>query len=115
MQGCIELRGGLLMDRAIADRIREFIRINYKSYAEFARVVGTDRSRITSYVKGRTSPALKNLKSLYDAGLNTEWLMTGQGNMYANNDTGVTLSKEFIKKFTHYEKIHKEVKNAKCS
>lgn len=72
-------------------RLELFIKINFESAAEFARLIDVDRSRVTSYVKGRSAPNVKILIRIYDIGANIIWLLTGKGAMYSMNDAGRSL------------------------
>jgi hypothetical protein len=75
-------------------RLDLFIKLNYESAAEYARVLNIDRSQVTSYIKGRTIPPTKSLPNIHNSGANIVWLITGEGAMYANNDTGRELYKK---------------------
>jgi hypothetical protein len=74
-------------------RLREFIRLCYKdSIPEFAKVVGMKYQQVERYctdnAERQTMPGGEALIKFAKAGLNTQWLLVGEGGMFAANDVG---------------------------
>jgi transcriptional regulator with XRE-family HTH domain len=81
-----------------AEKLDNFIKINYKNYAQFAKFSGIDSSRLNSYLKGRSHPKLNKLEDFYYAGVNPNWLITGQGSMFSDSEKGLQLHEAYIEK-----------------
>lgn len=76
----------------IIDRTQSFISAAYGgSVAKLAEGLGTSRTSIYKYLRREASPGRRWVDRLYDVGCNPGWLMTGQGEMYADNAAGRAL------------------------
>ena len=66
------------------DRIKEFLKLENKSSAQFADEIGVQPSSISHIVSGRNNPSLDFVMKMltkYPA-LSTDWLLFGKGQMY---------------------------------
>lgn len=52
-----------------------------KNVAEFADKTGLRKSTVYAIIKNNSKPQLENLELLENAGINTDWLLTGKGEM----------------------------------
>ena len=57
------------------------------SPARFAEIVGVQRSGVSHILSGRNNPSLDFIRKILDnfPDLNSEWLITGNGEMFKNN------------------------------
>jgi transcriptional regulator with XRE-family HTH domain len=81
-----------------AKRLDEFIIRSYKNYAEFAKAIGVDRSTIWHYINGLTKPPLSRMEDFYKAGVNINWLITGEGSMFSDCENGLRLHEAYVEK-----------------
>lgn len=65
------------------DRLREFAKEVFGSQTALADAIDMGRSRISDYTSGRRVPGGDVLAKLAAAGLNVNWLLTGEGGMLA--------------------------------
>lgn len=66
------------------ERIKEFLKVENKSSAQFADEIGVQPSSISHIVSGRNNPSLDFVMKMltkYPA-LSTDWLLFGKGQMY---------------------------------
>lgn len=75
------------------ERLREFARRCYRSVAELEREMEVGKV-LGQYVRGPSEPGFGLLQRLYRAGCNINWLLSGEGSMYAPNARGRELRKE---------------------
>lgn len=76
------------------ERIGEFITFEKLTPAEFADIIGVQRSSVSHVLNGRNNPSFAFIQKMMEAypKLNTRWLMLGEGEMYdeikdANDDS----------------------------
>lgn len=74
---------------SISDRILSFISTCYKSQQAFADAVEATKSQVSTWVN-TSDYKLKSdtLIKFSKAGLDVHWLLTGEGDMFANNELG---------------------------
>lgn len=68
------------IDPQITERLNMFIREKGWSKSDFSRAIGAHRQNIDRYLKGDSDPS-KIVIKLITHGLNTDWLLTGEGEM----------------------------------
>ncbi len=76
-------------------RLKEFIHNNYDSIKSFSDQIKIDQTQLSKYIKGIHTPSYDILVKLFDAGLNINWLISGTGSMFADNDVGNKLRMEY--------------------
>lgn len=62
---------------AVASRIAQFIRSLKVSDREFARMIGSSPSAVSSYTRGVTLPKFEHLQKMQSLGCDLNWLATG--------------------------------------
>lgn len=70
-------------------RLQQFLEMENLSQAQFAAALGIQRGGLCHLLSGRNKPSydfIVKLISSYPA-LNSEWLLTGRGKPYKNNET----------------------------
>jgi transcriptional regulator with XRE-family HTH domain len=72
----------------IGKRLEDFIKKAYKMQREFAATTGISAQQVNNYVTNRSKPSVSILKKFNVAGLNLNWLLMGNGSMFARNETG---------------------------
>lgn len=89
----------------IGNRLREIRDIFHEgaklSAEQFAFVLDETGDRIRNYEIGRASVNVRVLHKLYEKGINPTYLITGEGDIFADNEAG-RLRRETIK--LNYEK-----------
>lgn len=60
----------------------------YNSVKEFAEAVKMAPPNLQKYMNDDREPGSGVLRKLYNLGCNINWLLTGQGDMFADNDIG---------------------------
>ena len=65
-------------------RLQQLIEKENISPARFAEIVGVQRSSVSHILSGRNNPGLDFIQKILSAfpNVNTEWLITGQGDIY---------------------------------
>ena len=56
--------------------------------SEFARAMGKKPDAITSYFQKDSKPGSDFLTEIFKLGFSSDWLLTGEGEMYADNEAG---------------------------
>lgn len=78
------------------DRIIQFLNENNLTSTKFADKIGVQRSSISHILSGRNKPSFDFIEKMLLAypDLNAQWLITGKGNMFANQPSLFNRSKE---------------------
>lgn len=73
------------------DRIVKFIEEEHLTAAEFADKIGVQRSSVSHVLNGRNNPGFSFIQKILEAfpAINSRWLLTGDGNMYEQNNNNV--------------------------
>jgi transcriptional regulator with XRE-family HTH domain len=66
------------------DRIEKILRLEQISSSKFADEIGVQRSSISHLFTGRNKPSLELVQKILNrfSNLNSEWLLSGKGDMY---------------------------------
>ena len=78
----------------IKDRLLAFINVLGIKRSEFARAIGVTQSNVSDWVNRKkpskpSPPAMARINEVY--GLNLNWLITGKGEMFVDNNDGTLL------------------------
>jgi transcriptional regulator with XRE-family HTH domain len=67
-------------------RIEQFIESEKLTAAEFADIIGVQRSSVSHVLKGRNNPGFSFIQKILESypAINSRWLLTGNGPMYDN-------------------------------
>lgn len=76
----------------VATRIRELRKSFGYTHAEMARVAGVSMNSWQQYEAGSKTPGGRVFEALAKAGINTNWLFTGQGEMRTSTPAAMTLA-----------------------
>ncbi len=71
---------------SIGERIREFALDKYSKINDFADALGMGASNVQSYMRGARKPGSLVLQKIQRLGCNLDWLLTGEGEMYAEKE-----------------------------
>jgi len=96
----------------LGQRILHFIDVCYGTQKRFAEETGVGAIQLNRYINDKTSPGIDSLIKFKDAGMSIDWLVEGEGSMYANNHKGRQLQVQLGKlqrgeKETPYDRIRK--------
>lgn len=75
----------------MGDRLRQFSELGFGSVSGLARALGVIPSALHHYLGGNRKPGAAVLDKLYQLGCDPTWLLTGDGEMCANNAAGEML------------------------
>lgn len=75
-------------------RIRLFGETVYESIKDFAVDLNMAPSNLQKYMNSEREPGMGILLRMLEMGCNLNWLLSGKGRMFADNDTGRALEKE---------------------
>jgi hypothetical protein len=64
------------------------------SRPDFARAIGKKPDTITSYVQKDSVPGGEFLATILKLGISSDWLLSGEGGMFAENQAGRALQKK---------------------
>ncbi len=70
----------------IGERIRAFATYKYGKINDFADSLGMGAPNVQAYMRGARKPGSAVLQKIQKLGCNLDWLLTGEGEMYAVND-----------------------------
>lgn len=79
----------------LGERIRKFGELVYDSVEDFARAMKIAPSNVQKYFNGERNPGLGTLQRLNELGCNINALISAEGPMFADNDSGRELWKRF--------------------
>jgi transcriptional regulator with XRE-family HTH domain len=79
------------MEASTGERLRAFAEVAYGSVAHLHRAMNVGETTLYKYLSNERGPGAKLLKRLEGAGCNTSWLLTGDGDMFADNPVGLDL------------------------
>lgn len=94
----------------IGQRLREFMEIKYNSVQAFASVLGIKPTQLSRWFS-RQIPNGYSFYQFYQDGCSLDWLMSGKGRMFADNEEGYLLEQRLQAKF--FGKSNAERGNAK--
>lgn len=95
------------------ERLEFFIKIAEFSKAEYAESVGVNPNTVTNYLNDRTSPPLSVLRATYQMGCNLNWLITGDGSVYADNFMGSIVARKTDGEEMVTDEMSRKYENAK--
>jgi transcriptional regulator with XRE-family HTH domain len=72
----------------LGNRISLFINSCYKSQSQFAELVQLDPSSLNRYIHNKCTPTIDILEKFKKLGMSIDWLIDGQGSMFAQNEVG---------------------------
>jgi hypothetical protein len=76
---------------SIGERLRAFAETGFKTITEFAYAIGSSPQNVYKYFKTDREPSAVVMKRLVEAGCNLNWLVAGDGEMFADNTAGDAL------------------------
>lgn len=76
---------------SIGARLRTFAETGFKTITEFAYAIGSSPQNVYKYFKTDREPSAVVMKRLVEAGCNLNWLVAGDGDMFADNPAGTAL------------------------
>lgn len=69
----------------IAQQINTICKARHENVKEFAEVVGWSYSTMNNYSRGHSEPKFEFFQRLHEFGINLDWLIAGEGEMYRAN------------------------------
>lgn len=73
--------------------MRDFGLVACGTMKDFAEALQMKPPALQSYLNGRSKPGFPIMNRLLSLGCNLNWLMSGDGNMFADNPAGKALKK----------------------
>ena len=78
-------------------RLEYFLEIANIPKIKLAEMFHVSKTSITSYVQSRSEISFANLYLLHQKGCNLTWLITGKGEMFADNEYGNLLERKVVR------------------
>lgn len=74
--------------KTFAERLKLLLNSKKLNASQFAREIGVTKSNMSKWLKDEYTPGLENLQSMSQKyrDINLDWLINGEGNMYASKD-----------------------------
>jgi len=84
---------GREVDVQVPERLRSFLIDAFGSILNATRVTGVREASWYRYLSGHNAPSSDVFMTLAQHGCNLNWLLTGEGEMYANTEPGRSVKK----------------------
>jgi len=78
----------------VGKRLKKFIVENYGEIKIFSEKFNIPTSTLSLYINGKRDPGAEQLSKIYNSGCDLNWLMDGEGDMYAGNEAGMYLAEQ---------------------
>lgn len=98
----------------LGKRLRIFALSSFDELNHFAKAIGTSPAVISQWFKDVKSPSVLYLEKIYKIGCNINWLLSGEGEMFAPNFAGAEVKRKYdtnSKKDGSSEPIHSNTEN----
>ena len=92
------------MNKTIAERIAEIIKMENLTNSQFAQLIGIQPSAVTHLLSGRNAPSLQVIQKILDTfrGISPEWFVSGIGDMYRKSPEQIENKVDTTKKQPSY-------------
>ncbi len=81
----------MVQNNSTGDRLRTFALSKCPSIKDFSELIGMEAGNVQKYLNNKRKPGTPLLKRLQKEGCDINWLLTGEGKMYANEKSGKSL------------------------
>jgi hypothetical protein len=80
----------------VLQRLTTIIERHYNdSRSDFARAIGKTPQNLNAFFRQDSKPGSDFLTEIFRLGFSSDWLLTGEGSMYADNEAGRALAQKF--------------------
>ena len=79
----------------VGERIKKFAKMCYGNQGQFCKEANINYSMFSFYATNQRNPGLSILQKFKEAGMSIDWLLTGEGSMFAENTKGKILKAKF--------------------
>lgn len=92
------------MNKTVAERIAEIIKMENLTNSQFAQLIGIQPSAVTHLLSGRNAPSLQVIQKILDTfrGISPEWFVSGIGDMYRKSPEQIENKIDTTKKQPSY-------------
>lgn len=92
------------MNKTVAERIAEIIKMENLTNSQFAQLIGIQPSAVTHLLSGRNAPSLQVIQKILDTfrGISPEWFVSGIGDMYRKSPEQIENKIDTTKKQPNY-------------
>ncbi len=77
----------------IGKRLKKFAALVYDNAIGFARAINVNQASVSEWFNDKKLPSAEHLRKILNAGCSLNWLFSGQGKMFADNDEGRKIEK----------------------
>lgn len=85
------------MNEDIINRLKQVMKDKGLSQSQLAEDLGLTQGTLSLYLSGKNSPKKFMIVAMgYEMGINPEWLLTGQGEIYRNSEENIPDNSEFF-------------------
>jgi hypothetical protein len=92
--------------KAVRQIYNEGIRLTVE---QFAHLLDITTDKLLNYESGRSALPINVLLELYNRGIDPIFLLTGSGDIFANNNIGIAMKKNILNKNVNYDAAVKEI------
>ncbi len=82
---------------SFSDRLRTITKIIDFSQKRLAEMLGTSHQAVQQWMSGRTFPSSEMQVKILELGININWLLSGNGSAFADNEKGLLLKERHEK------------------
>lgn len=87
----------------IGKRLREWVETCFETQFQAHKALDVQPATLYRYMQGTNAPGAEFLMRLANAGCDVTWLLTGTGDMFADNDAGRALRASFDNGGTNHD------------
>lgn len=85
------------MNEDIINRLKQVMKDKGLSQSQLAEDLGLTQGTLSLYLSGKNSPKKFMIVAMgYEMGINPEWLLTGQGEIYRNSEENIPNNSTFL-------------------
>ena len=96
----------------ISERLRQVCEAKNWKITDFAEQAGIAYRTMQGYIGGEREPNAEGMSGIAKAGVNLNWLVSGEGEMFQNLTQENTMSEQEEKLITDYRTMPENLKNA---
>ena len=96
----------------ISERLRQVCEAKNWKITDFADRAGIAYRTMQGYIGGEREPNAEGMSGIAKAGVNLNWLVSGEGEMFQNLTQENTMSEQEEKLITDYRTMPENLKNA---
>jgi transcriptional regulator with XRE-family HTH domain len=94
------------MEMEFGKRLKTFVVAAYDEIRDFAADCGVSPSTVSMWFASKKVPGAESVEKIYNAGCSIDWLISGNGEMLAMNESGKKIREKLNMPDSEQEEIH---------